>query len=331
MKKRKRQSTENLRSRKPDYRNVKTSLKSIIRDPEHYDKINEKVLLCHNLVSDCYLFARCYILSRTSSNIPIVDQKFFLYALKTVGRTTRDRSSKLKHPDLSIDMMRFYLSDFGNLLSRPDRFCLDGLSHVLPYLATQMLTAYHNNIKEHFVKRLFGFVNKTVSEYETNMQDAKSQRRLLKKAILSKSDVPEERYNEWARKHLNSLIPDDIGKGIHYDVKVNPNKYIPCMIYMNRIFEESDIKLFQSLPIRTSNVPCHITLDTACLIDLLVTSGKGYLLQHIKDTKEKLWSDLFFPKKRIFYQNGYEFKYMIQTDGLAVSLLFQKKRITKKP
>jgi hypothetical protein len=65
------------------------------------------------------------------------------------------------------------MNDFTKLLSRQERLCLDGLSHVLPYLAKQMLTAYHNNIKEHFVKRLFGFVNKTVSEYETNMQDVK--------------------------------------------------------------------------------------------------------------------------------------------------------------
>jgi hypothetical protein len=193
-----------------------------------------------------------------------------------------------------------------------------------------MLTAYHNNIKEHFVKRLFGFVNKTVSIYETNIQYAKSQRKSLKKAIFSKSDVPEI-YNEWARKHLSSLIPEDVGKGIPYDVKAKPNKYIPCMIYMNQVFEESDSKLFQSLPIRTCNVPCHITLDTACLIDLLVTSRKGYLLKNIKKTRKTLWSDLFFTKKRIFYQNGYDFKYMIQTDGLAVSLLFQKKELEKTP
>ena len=330
MKKRKRQTTENLKSRKPDYRNVKTSLKSIIRNPVEYEKINDTVLLCHNLVTDSYLFVRCYILSGTCKYISNLDETFFLYALKTVGIVSRGRPSKLKHPEMNADVMQFYMDDFTKLLSRQERLCLDGLSHVLPYLAKQMLTAYHNNIKEHFVKRLFGFVNKTVSEYETNMQDVKKKRKLLKNAIFTKSNVPEY-YNEWARKHLNYLIPEDVGKGVPYDVKVNPNKYIPCMIYMNRLLEETDCKLFQPLPIRTCNVPCHIRLDTACLIDLLVTSGKSYLLRNIEDIREKLWSDFFFTKKRIFYQNGYDFNYMIETDGLAVSLLFKKSGLKKGP
>ncbi len=93
-------------------------------------------------------------------------KSFFLYALKTVGVVSQDRPTNLKHPEMSEDMMTFYLCDFRFLLSREERFPLVGLSHVLLYLAKPMLTAYHNNIKEHFVKRLLRYVNQIVPKDE---------------------------------------------------------------------------------------------------------------------------------------------------------------------
>ena len=134
--------------------------------------------------------------------------------------------------------MTFYSNDFRFLLFREERFLSVGLSHVLPYSAKQMLTAYHNNIKEHFVKRFLRFINQIVSKYE-NVTEAikKAELRRLKKAIFKKLEIPEQ-YKEWATTHLHRIIPSDIVNGIEYDVKVNPNKYIPCLIYTNRIFED---------------------------------------------------------------------------------------------
>ena len=139
----------------------------------------------------------------------------------------------------------FYLNDFRFILSREERVPLVGLSHVLLCLAKQMLTAYHNNIKEHFVKRLLRFINQTVPKDENIAEAIKKAelRKWKKKAIFKKLEIPEQ-YKEWAIAHLNRIIPSDIVNGIEYDVKVNPNKHIPCLIYMNRIFEEIGTKLF---------------------------------------------------------------------------------------
>ena len=40
------------------------------------------------------------------------------------------------------------------------------------------------------------------------------------------------------------------------------------MLYMNRILETYNVKLFQPLPLRTNIVPKHLILDTAVIIDL---------------------------------------------------------------
>ena len=43
------------------------------------------------------------------------------------------------------------------------------MSFLLPYLATQIHTAIHNNLKEHFVTRLYRFINKTATPYEQDL------------------------------------------------------------------------------------------------------------------------------------------------------------------
>jgi len=44
------------------------------------------------------------------------------------------------------------------------------------------------------------------------------------------------------------------------------------MIYMNSVLEKQGHRLFQPIPLRTSIVPKHITLNTSCLVGLFFTS-----------------------------------------------------------
>ena len=45
------------------YRTIKTSLKSIIKDSEIHQKINELVIRCNDIVIDTYMFIRLYALN----------------------------------------------------------------------------------------------------------------------------------------------------------------------------------------------------------------------------------------------------------------------------
>ena len=110
---------------------------------------------------------------------------------------------KLNKLGMEQDMEKFYEDEFKGLLSNPTGCCRSGLGHVLPYLATQMVTSYHNNIKEHFMTRLLRFINKTAGDYEGDIieeNSGKTEKELskvlhavkgqLKKAVIDESDIP---------------------------------------------------------------------------------------------------------------------------------------------
>ena len=83
-------------------------------------------------------------------------------------KTKEEEKSKRKLNKLGMkqDMKEFYEDEFKDLLSNPTGYCRTHLGCILPYLATQMVTAYHNNIKQHFMTRILRFVNRTTEDYE---------------------------------------------------------------------------------------------------------------------------------------------------------------------
>jgi hypothetical protein len=75
-------------------------------------------------------------------------------------------------------------------------------------------------------------------------------------------------FDDWKTIHLSNILPENITKSIHYDVKVSPFNYLKGMLYMNAVLEKEDYKLFQPLPLRNNIIPKHIILDTATIISL---------------------------------------------------------------
>ena len=96
---------------------------------------------------------------------------------------------------------------------------------------------------------------------------------------------------------------------------------------MNGVLEKiPECKLFQPLSLRTSIVPHYITIDTASLISFFAEKGtKGALLKQVTVNQKRFWNTLFNLDMRVFRQKGYDFNYTLQTDGVAVSLLFVHK------
>jgi hypothetical protein len=114
------------------------------------------------------------------------------------------------------------------------------------------------------------------------------------------------------------------------------------MVEMNRIIEEFNnnilenhndpakkpqiYKLFNALPLRTSIVPKHITIDTPSLISLYTKKGQaGYMkLQSDPIFRKHFWNRFFKLDSKAFKRKGYKFAYVIKTDGVSCSLLFVK-------
>ena len=156
----------------PSYRTIKTSLKSILRNHDEVQPvINSLVIKCNDIVTETYQIIRLYCLKlyHEEKSIPEIDEKFILYAMKAMG--TRDnRGKKAENVLLQEELKSFYESEFKHCqLITHDKFDLKRLSHILPYLATQIHTAIHNNLKEHFITRLYRFINKTATAYEQDL------------------------------------------------------------------------------------------------------------------------------------------------------------------
>ena len=207
---------------------------------------------------------------------------------------------------------------------------LRNLTFNIPYLATQMHTAIHNNLKEHFIKRLLRFINLTTPTYESGLtkDEAKSERKLLKDALFANDEslVP-DRYKAWYASHRPRYLPSSWKVSLPYDTKANSSRYLGHSLYMNKCLEEQGCKkLFQPLSLRTSIVPHYATFDTASLISLFAEKGEqGKMLQKVSEVQERFWNRLFNLDKRVFRKKRYRFNFMLQTDGVAVSLNFVHK------
>jgi len=330
------------------YRTLKTSLKSILKDPNILVKINELVLYCNHIVIDTYMFIRLFCLHKykNSQVIPNIDSKFILYCISALGEKD-NRGKKPTNTDLIDELNIFYETEFQPIFNH-QKFNLRNLSYTLPYITQNMETCLSVNLKEHFVKRLLRFINIIAGKYydKLNLQENNKTQCIykLKKSIIeNKYDEIPEIFKTWFNDIKDKILSQKITKSIAYDCQVQPFKYLPYTLFMNQIFEEHNqkvkeglaegelIKLFQPLSLRKSNIPKYITIDTATLINLFSEKGsKGKLLKSLKENQQEVWDKYFKMNKRIFKEGQYCFNYTIQTDGIGASLLFKHKSIKDK-
>jgi hypothetical protein len=145
-------------------------------------------------------------------------------------------------------------------------------------------------------------------------------------------------FDDWKNIHLPNILPTEIKKSIHYDIKVRPFEYLKGMLYMNSILEKQESKLFQPLPLRNNIIPKHIILDTASIINLFCPekdkdgnkTKKGELLSNVKENQNEVWCNFLDLKNKIFKNKHYQFHNQIQTDGISCCLLFIRKDLKDK-
>ena len=117
---------------------------------------------------------------------------------------------------------------------------------------------------------------------------------------------------------------------IFYDLVCKPQDYLWHMIAINKEInllstKENELKLFHILPLKTSFIPGHITIDTSCLISIFNKKGNAECFKNINKYKDEIWNKYFKMNLRAFKKKGYEFNYIMKTDGISCSLIFVKK------
>jgi len=261
----------------------------------------------------------------------MIDETFILYCIKSLG--SRDnRGKKGKDTELLEMLDTFYKTEYQPLLNH-EKTNLKNTTFLLPYLATQIHTSLHNNFQEHFIQHFLRFINKTTNE----ITEDKATLFQFKKQLLELNET-DEIFSNWKLTHLHNILPTEIKKSIHYDIKVRPFEYLKGMLYMNSVLEKQENKLFQPLPLRNNIIPKHIIIDTASLINLFCPEKdkegnkvkKGELLSNVKTNQNEVWSNFINLKDKIFKNKYYQFHNQIQTDGISCCLLFIRKDLKDK-
>ena len=316
------------------YKTFKIPLKTILLNRETIQPvINHLVFEMNDLVIHTYQFIRLYVLYQYNKNLPLpdLDETFIIYCIKTLG--TRDnRGKKGKDIELLERLDVFYKTEYQSLLNHV-KTNLKNTTFLLPYLATQIHTSLSNNTQERFIQHFLRFINKTTNE----ITEDKAILFQFKKNLMELKET-DEKFNEWKTTHLPNILPKNIKKSIHYDIKVRPFDYLKGMLYMNSVLEKQENKLFQPLPLRNNIIPKHIILDTASIINLFCPEKdkdgnkvkKGELLSNVKDNQNEVWCNFFDLKNKIFKNKHYQFHNQIQTDGISCCLLFIRKDLKDK-
>lgn len=319
---------------KSAYKTFKIPLKTILLNRATIQPvIHNLVFEMNDLVIHTYQFIRLYILNCYTNNspLPMIDETFILYCIKSLG--SRDnRGKKGKDTELLEVLDTFYKNEYQPLLNHV-KTNLKNTTFLLPYLATQIHTSLHNNFQEHFIQHFLRFINKTTNE----ITEDKATLFQFKKQLLELNET-DEIFSNWKLTHLSHILPSEIKKSIHYDIKVRPFEYLKGMLYMNSVMEKQESKLFQPLPLRNNIIPKHIIIDTASLINLFCPEKdkegnkvkKGELLSNVKENQIEIWCNFLDMKNKIFKNKHYQFHNQIQTDGISCCLLFIRKDLKDK-
>ena len=314
---------------KSAYTTIKTPLKSVLYNHKEIQPvITNLVFEMNDLMIHSYQFIRLYVLKCYNNNQPLpeINEKFILYCIKTLGIRS-NQGAKSKDTELLEALQAFYNNEYQPLLNH-EKTKLKNTTFLLPYLATQLHTSLSNNTQEHFIQHFLRFINKTT----TNITEDKATLFKFKKLILECNEETDTMFDEWKTTHLPNILPTNIKKSVHYDVKVNPFDYLKGMLYMNAVLEKEEHKLFQPLPLRNNIIPKHIILDTACIISLFCPENakKGELLKNVKENQYDVWNNLLNLQHKTFKSKHYQYHHQLQTDGISCSLLFIHKDLKDK-
>jgi len=298
------------------------------------------------------LLLKQYILHCDENQLPVLDYSFMRDLLGVVG--AQPTSGRRPTRGARINLDAFYRTHFAPLLPSGDVLpSSEHLRDVIGYTARELLTNVENNIKQHFVKYVRSYVDAKMrveeeSEAELAQRAAmgarayKAARKRLRHMLatdllrVNGSDFTSEvDYHAWIQEHKAVVLPAKTAykkNSVYYDVHCSPQDYLPPMLRMTRSMEEAGRRLHSFLPLRTSVVPMHITLDTTtlvCLFDTVATTlgkTKTQLRRNLQENKDAIWGVLFRTDRKIFRGScNYTFNHTVKTDGVSCCVVLKRR------
>ena len=248
----------------------------------------------------------------------------------------------MKKMKILYELNEFYRSTYRHL-GYQDKIKSSNLSHILGYMATDMVKNIENNIKLNFFKYVRQFANvffKPIFKRAIENANKKDKVELKKELDKDLNEIKDDlinntsncnpKYNKWINKHRSKIFPKDYKHSYEFDIVHYPQKYIRNMIHMCIELEKLGGKSFQFFPLRSNIVPKYIPIDTATIVELFIVKTKTKTKtknktkndynNNIGEYEDELWEKLLKMDHKIFKQNNYSFDHRILTDGFTVSI-----------
>lgn len=333
------------------YKTIKIPLKYILKNPEiNLQKINDAVIRSNNIVIHTLQFIKLYLLDyyQINNNLPKIDEKFIVNCMKTLA-SCKIASGPIKKETLELKekLKKFYQEHYQPLITNDLKLDYSYLIQVLEYLAKGIKTMYENNIKLHYIKYLDRFIDtffekKTDIEKIRNLDISQEDKKLKYKEIYQrikyfKDDIlnlenlsdfkSKKMYHKLIEQYRKLLIPDKpkfLKDSIFYDIQAKPQDYLKPMIFMMKMVEKKEGKIYNVFPLRSEIIPKHITIDTTTLVKLLITKKQGlktFYAKNISKLQDKIWKFFFRTERKCFKKKDYTFNNLIETDGVSCSIL----------
>ncbi len=334
------------------YKSVKVPLTYIGKNKKMLNTLNDTVLIMNKIETYGMEFIKLYMLDKYEKTriFPVLSIEFIKCALKTCCKSPiNGRKPSVETQNLKDEMKIYYESDFKHLNIEFDLSYLH-MNTLIDYVAQNILTMYENNIKQNYMDCVFKFVNVHFGKQQKvdAIKASQTYTQKQKKRIMSmycsylrkiKDDILNVQNNEYksdpemhAKINMlkNIAIPTKHNfekDSIYYDLKCNPNDYFVCMLKMNKYFETFNDKMFTLFPIKKSNIPNHVKIDTTSLVHLMMKHKKNIKNDYytkekrIKRCADEIWNLFFRTELKCFHKKGYHFDHMINTDGVSCSIL----------
>lgn len=326
----------------------KAGLAKLLRHPEHEETLTTAACQVSKLATRASLLVKLYVLDqhKTTGKVEKIDREFMLNALKVVGlQPTSGRPAK---SDIRGRLKSFYDDRFASL--RPENDVPPSYKHlggVLDYAAKDLVTALETNIKQHFVEYVESYVDaayhkdatlaliaKLVPKKDRDAEKKALERKLraITKDLLTVNGeelVSPRRWHESIREHKLVAQPGKTHYAknlLAYDLKCHPQDYLVPMLRMTEFMESREKKLRNVLPLHTSAIPMHITIDTSTVVKLFYSDEfkkefgrtKGALEKMFVEYKDDIWALVFRTNKRLFRGTATRtFNHMVRTDGVS--------------
>ncbi|KAI7895473.1 uncharacterized protein EV154DRAFT_573288 [Mucor mucedo] len=117
---------------------------------------------------------------------------------------------------------------------------------------------------------------------------------------------------------------------VYYDVKARPENHFKAFFKLAVMFEAKKMKMFTCFPLRTTFIPCYMTLDSKIIHHHILKKKSQLKAENKFDT----WGDVVNLQNKVFKNQGFDksirFQGTIETDGVGISVIKQNMDTNRK-